>query len=501
MKLTLILKIVKTAIGMGCSFLIENLCCSIFKIEKNCTDYIAKKKFVRHIVYSWQLLAGMQAEGRRKRMAATNEKQEVGHSEKKKKIGLTTKIFIGLLGGLILGIVLNLWVPEGYVRDQLLIDGIFYVIGNGFIRLMKMLVIPLVFCSLVCGSASIGDTKSVGRVGGKTLLFYFVTTALAVSMAILIAVFIRPGEGLNLETIVEGEQTVVAQDTSVTDTILNIIPENPIRAMADGTMLQIILFAMLVGILLAKMGKRAGIVLKFMMQWNDLMMEMTNLVMALAPIGVFCMITRTFARIGFEAFLPLLKYMGSVVLGLAFQCFVVYMLLFFLFTRLNPLKFLKKFFPVMAFAFSTSASNATIPFNIEILEEKIGVSRKISSFTIPLGATINMDGTSIMQGIAVVFAAQAYGIHLGISGYLTVIATATLASIGTAGIPSVGLVTLSMVFTAVGLPVEAITLIMGVDRIIDMIRTAVNVTGDAVCTTIVAYQNKELNPEVFHDTF
>lgn len=432
-------------------------------------------------------------------MAAANEKQEVGDFEKKKKIGLTTKIFIGLLGGLVLGIVLNLWVPEGYVRDQLFIDGIFYVIGNGFIRLMKMLVIPLVFCSLVCGSASIGDTKSVGRVGGKTILFYFVTTALAVSMAILIAVLIRPGEGLNLETIVE-EQTVVVQDTSVTDTILNIIPENPIRAMADGTMLQIILFAMLVGILLARMGKRAGIVLKFMMQWNDLMMEMTSLVMALAPIGVFCMITRTFARIGFEAFLPLLKYMGSVVLGLAFQCFVVYMLLFFLFTRLNPLKFLKKFFPVMAFAFSTSASNATIPFNIEILEEKIGVSRKISSFTIPLGATINMDGTSIMQGIAVVFAAQAYGIHLGISGYLTVIATATLASIGTAGIPSVGLVTLSMVFTAVGLPVEAITLIMGVDRIIDMIRTAVNVTGDAVCTTIVAYQNRELNTEVFHDT-
>lgn len=432
-------------------------------------------------------------------MAAANEKQEVGDFEKKKKIGLTTKIFIGLLGGLVLGIVLNLWVPEGYVRDQLFIDGIFYVIGNGFIRLMKMLVIPLVFCSLVCGSASIGDTKSVGRVGGNTILFYFVTTALAVSMAILIAVLIRPGKGLNLETIVE-EQTVVVQDTSVTDTILNIIPENPIRAMADGTMLPIILFAMLVGILLAKMGKRAGVVLKFMMQWNDLMMEMTSLVMALAPIGVFCMITRTFARIGFEAFLPLLKYMGSVVLGLAFQCFVVYMLLFFVFTRLNPLKFLGKFFPVMAFAFSTSASNATIPFNIEILEEKIGVSRKISSFTIPLGATINMDGTSIMQGIAVVFAAQAYGIHLGISGYLTVIATATLASIGTAGIPSVGLVTLSMVFTAVGLPVEAITLIMGVDRIIDMIRTAVNVTGDAVCTTIVAYQNRELNTEVFHDT-
>jgi Na+/H+-dicarboxylate symporter len=228
------------------------------------------------------------------------------------------------------------------------------------------------------------------------------------------------------------------------------------------------------------------------------MMEMTLLVMKFAPIGVFCMISRTFANLGFNAFLPLLKYMGSVILGLIIQCVIVYMILLVVFTRLNPIKFLKKFFPVMAFAFSTSTSNATIPMNIDTLEEKVGVSRKISSFTIPLGATINMDGTSIMQGVAVIFAAQAYGINLGISGYLTVIATATLASIGTAGIPSVGLVTLSMVFSAVGLPVEAISLIMGVDRILDMMRTAVNITGDAVCTTIVAHQSGALDKEIFN---
>ena len=263
-------------------------------------------------------------------------------------------------------------------------------------------------------------------------------------------------------------------------------------------MLQIIVFALIVGILLAKMGERAELISNFLSQCNDLMMEMTNLVMQLAPIGVFCMIAKTFANLEFDAFVPLLKYMGSVVIGLGGQCFVVYMLLLLIFTRMNPFRFLKKFFPVMAFAFSTSTSNATIPLNIDTLEEKIGVSRKISSFTIPLGATINMDGTSIMQGVAVVFAAQAYGIELGVSGYLTVIATATLASIGTAGIPSVGLVTLSMVFTAVGLPVEAIMLIMGVDRILDMLRTAVNITGDAVCTTIVAHQNKELDREVFN---
>lgn len=427
--------------------------------------------------------------------------QEEGNRKKdrsdKKKIGLTTMIFIGLIGGLIVGVVLNLFVPHSGFRDAVLVDGIFYVVGNGFIRLMKMLVVPLVFCSLVCGSSAIGDTKSLGKVGGKTIVFYLLTTALAVTVAISVATVVKPGVGLDMSSIETGE-SAVAESVSVADTILNIIPENPIGALADGTMLQIILFALLIGVLLAKMGERAELIANLFNQCNELMMEMTNLVMSLAPIGVFCMIAKTFANLGFDAFVPLLKYMGSVLLGLLIQCLVVYMLLLVIFTRLNPIRFIKKFFPVMAFAFSTSTSNATIPMNIDTLEERIGVSRKISSFTIPLGATINMDGTSIMQGVAVVFAAQAYGMQLGPKGYLTVIATATLASIGTAGIPSVGLVTLSMVFTAVGLPVEAIMLIMGVDRILDMVRTAVNITGDAVCTTIVAHQNGDLDREVFN---
>ena len=423
--------------------------------------------------------------------------QEEGNSKEKKKMGLTTKIFIGLIGGLLLGVIMNLFVPHSSFRDAVLVDGIFYVIGNGFIRLMKMLVVPLVFCSLVCGSSAIGDTKSLGKVGGKTIVFYLLTTALAVTVAISVATVIRPGVGLDMSSIETGE-TAVAENVSVVDTILNIIPENPIGALADGTMLQIILFALLIGVLLAKMGERTELIANLFNQCNELMMEMTNLVMSLAPIGVFCMIAKTFANLGFDAFVPLLKYMGSVLVGLMIQCLVVYMVLLVIFTRLNPVKFIKKFFPVMAFAFSTSTSNATIPMNIDTLEERIGVSRKISSFTIPLGATINMDGTSIMQGVAVVFAAQAYGMQLGPKGYLTVIATATLASIGTAGIPSVGLVTLSMVFTAVGLPVEAIMLIMGVDRILDMIRTAVNITGDAVCTTIVAHQNGDLDRDVFN---
>ena len=416
---------------------------------------------------------------------------------KGKKIGLTSQIFIGLILGLIVGVVMNLWVPAGYVRDTVFINGIFYVVGTGFIRLMKMLVVPLVFCSLVCGSAAIGDTKSLGKVGGKTIGFYLVTTAIAVSVAILVASIIKPGIGLDMDSIVLGSG-VTETKTTIADTLLEIIPDNPVGALAKGTMLQIIFFALFVGVLIAKMGERAETVANFFAQFNDLMMEMTMAVMKLAPIGVFCMIAKTFSGLGFSAFVPLLKYMCSVTLGLVVQCFVVYLVLLVIFTRLNPFKFLKKFFPVMGFAFSTATSNATIPLSIETLDEKMGVSRKISSFTIPLGATINMDGTSIMQGVAVVFAAQAYGIELGIGGYLTVIATATLASIGTAGIPSVGLVTLSMVFTAVGIPVEAIMLIMGVDRILDMLRTAVNITGDAVCTTVVAFQNKDLDLEKYN---
>ncbi|MBP5272286.1 MAG: dicarboxylate/amino acid:cation symporter [Clostridia bacterium] len=429
----------------------------------------------------------------------TPELKEPKQKKERKKMGLTSKIFIGLIAGLVVGVIFNLFIPASYVRDTIFVEGIFYVIGQGFIRLMKMLVVPLVFCSLVTGSSSIGDTKTLGKVGGKTILFYLCTTALAVTVAIGVATVVRPGIGLDMSSIA-GSEVTVAEGTSAVDTILNIIPENPFASLAQGTMLQVILFALLVGILLAKMKEKGSIIANFLLQANDLMMEMTNLVMKFAPYGVFCMIARTFANLGFDAFVPLLKYMGSVTGGLAIQLLIVYMLMLFVFTRLNPFKFLKKFFPVIAFAFSTSTSNATIPLNIETLEEKMGVSRKVSSFTIPLGATVNMDGTSIMQGVAVVFAAQAYGIDLGVTGYLTVIATATLASIGTAGIPSVGLVTLSMVFASVGIPVEAIALIMGVDRILDMMRTAVNITGDATVTTIVAYQNRDLDKDVFNSS-
>jgi Na+/H+-dicarboxylate symporter len=422
--------------------------------------------------------------------------------KEKKKIGLTTKIFIALIAGAIIGVLINYLMPEGYVRDTILLDGVFYLFGQGFIRLMKMLVVPLVFCSLICGSMAIGDTKTLGKVGVKTIIFYLCTTALAVTIALSVASIINPGKGLDMSAIQKSDISSVtesAESVNLVNTLLNIIPDNPVSSLANADMLPIIFFALFVGIMLAKLGDKAAVVAQFFTQFNDIMMEMTMTIMKAAPVGVFCLIARTFGSLGFSAFAPMLKYMGGVTLALAVQCFVIYQVLLFIFTRLNPVKFIKKFFPVMEFAFSTATSNATIPLSIETLEKKVGVSRRISSFTIPLGATINMDGTSIMQGVAVVFVAQAYGIALTPTDYLTVIATATLASIGTAGVPSVGLITLAMVFDSVGLPVEGIALIMGIDRILDMLRTAVNITGDAVCTTIVSNMENALDRKVFND--
>ena len=416
----------------------------------------------------------------------------------KKKIGLSTQIFIALLIGALFGVVIHYWVPSSYIKDTVIVEGVLYVVGQGFIRLMQMLVVPLVFCSLICGSMAIGDTKTLGKVGVKTIGFYLVTTALAVCVALGSALLINPGRGLDMDAVQKGTVSSTTEATSLVDTLLNIIPKNPVQSMANGDMLPIIVFALFVGIMLAKLGTRGSVVANFFSQFNDVMMEMTMAIMKIAPIGVFCLIARTFATVGFSAFAPMLKYMGNVTLALATQCLVVYQILLFVFTRLNPFKFIKKFLPVMGFAFSTATSNATIPMSIDTLSKKMGVSKQISSFTIPLGATINMDGTSIMQGVAVVFIAQAYGIPLTMGNLATVVVTATLASIGTAGVPSVGLVTLAMVLNSVGLPTEGIALIMGIDRILDMIRTAVNITGDAVCTTIVCHQEGSLNREVFN---
>ena len=254
----------------------------------------------------------------------------MGETQKKekKKIGLTTKIFIALLAGAIFGIILCYAVPSGHIKDDIIVEGVLYVVGQGFIKLMKMLVVPLVFCSLVCGSMSIGDTKKLGTVGARTLIFYLATTALAVTVALSVGNLINPGVGLDMSTIKTNAASVeTMKATSLTDTLLNIIPDNPINSLASGEMLQIIVFALIIGVILAKLGERAETVANFFSQFNDIMMEMTMMIMSLAPIGVFCLISRTFANIGFSAFIPLAKYMIGVLLALAIQCFGVYQIL------------------------------------------------------------------------------------------------------------------------------------------------------------------------------
>ena len=402
----------------------------------------------------------------------------------RRDISQSKKIFIALIAGLIFGIVMHSFVPDSHFKNEILIEGVFYTIGQLFIRLMQMLVVPLVFFSIADGCRNLGDTETLGKVGVRIVIFYMFTTALAIMIALGLSSIIGPGKGMNMQI---GQQSfeVAKADISLKDTILDFIPTNPIGALAEGNMIQIIIFAVLVGLLIASMEDRLVSLGNIVTEMNDLMMGMTAWVMKLAPVGVFFLITRTFSNLGFDAILSMLSYMGSVLGSLVVQLFIVYMVLLVAFVRVNPFKFIKKYAPVMTFGFSTASSSATVPINIQTLED-MGVDRKISSFTIPLGATVNMDGTAIMQGVAVIFIANAYGITLSPTDFLTVILTATIASVGTAGIPSVGLVTLSMVLESVGLPVEGIAIIMGIDRILDMARTTINLSGDATGTIIVA---------------
>ena len=412
-----------------------------------------------------------------------------------KGISLGNWILIGMVLGLIVGLIVNFYITDPFIKDIVLMNNVFYLGGNLFIKLMKMLVVPLVFFSIVVGVASISDIRTIGSIGGTTILIYLLTTAVAVTVALAIGIVVQPGAGLHMAGIADTANVTANQ--TMTDTILNMVPDNPFSSLASGDMLPVIIFGLLIGIILAKLRDETEAFNKIFTEGNRIMMEMTSIVMKFAPIGVFCLMARTFGGLGLDGLLPLGKYFVCVLIGLAIQAFVVYPSLLVIFTRLNPVKFFRRFFPVMFFAFSSSTSNATIPLNLEKLSE-MGVSRDVSSFTIPLGATINMDGTAIMQGVAVMFAAQAYGIDLGTSALLTVIFTAVMASIGTAGVPSVGLVTLTMVFNSVGLPVQAIGVIFGIDHILDMFRTAVNVTGDAICTIIVSLRNKAMDVDVYN---
>ena len=413
---------------------------------------------------------------------------------------LSTKILVGMGAGIIVGLLFNALGgsdPTESVLITWIVENIFDVIGKIFVVSLKLLVVPLVFFSLVCGSASMGEDIKMGQVAIKTILLYLLTTAIAVSIALLVANIVDPGVGINTGTIDSFE---VKTAPSVKEVLIGIFPDNPFRAMVDGNMLQIIVFAILVGVAILKTGDPGKTVLRGCVLINEVIMKMVFMLINLAPYGVFCLLAKLFTREGFSAIVNLAIYFSTIVFVLSFHAAVIYSAILYILTGLNPLKLFKNMRPAMLFAFSTSSSNATIPVTLTTARNRLGADNSIASFTIPLGATVNMDGTAIMQGIATVFIAQAYGLELSMIQYVSVVATATLASIGTAGVPGVGLITLAMVLQQVGLPVEGIGLIIGVDRLLDMLRTVVNISGDGMVTTVVASSEKRLDRAVFNSS-
>ncbi len=586
----------------------------------------------------------------------------------KKKMTLTGKILLGLFLGFIFGLVLK-QLPEGNIKDTIILGGILKILGSGFTSAIKMMVVPLVFVSLICGTASMGDVKKLGRIGGKTMLFYLGTTAIAIITALFLGSVLKPGVGLDMSNMISGDkklgriggktmlfylgttaiaiitalflgsvlkpgvgldmsnmisgEVAIGESKSLVDIILNIIPTNPIQSLANGEMLQVIFFALLTGLALNMVGENAAPIKTIFESANEVCMKMVNIIMLFAPYGVFALVANTFATVGSDAIIVLLKYILIVLLGMIIHVTIVYGGLFKLFTKQSIKPFLKKFTRVAAVTFSTASSNASVPVSLEVMEElgvgkttrsftipmgatinmdgtaimqgvaalfiimlfapygvfalvantfatvgsdaiivllkyilivllgmiihvtivygglfklftkqsikpflkkftrvaavtfstassnasvpvslevmeELGVGKTTRSFTIPMGATINMDGTAIMQGVAALFIAQIYGVDLGINAMITIILTATLASIGTAGVPGVGMIMLSMVLTSVGLPLEGIGLIMGVERIIDMFRTTVNVMGDNIATLIIANSEKDLNVDDYN---
>ena len=334
----------------------------------------------------------------------------------------------------------------------------------------------------------------MGRIGLKTVALYLMTTAIAITLALTVANIINPGLGINMA---EGMTFQAKEAPPFTQVVLDIFPSNPVAAMAEGNMLQIIVFALLLGVALTRAGD-AGLALKASFdRWNEVIMQLVMMLMLAAPVGVFCLMVTLGAQLGFGAIVDLLAYFLCVLLVLALHFLITYPTLIKLLVRVSPVLFYQHMAPVMAFAFSTASSGATLPVTLETVKKRIGVRNEIASFVVPVGATINMDGTAIMQGVATVFIAQAFNVDIGLTGYLMVILTATMASIGTAAVPGVGLITLALVLTQVGLPVEGIALIIGVDRLLDMTRTVVNVVGDATVSSVVARSEGQFEDEIF----
>ena len=420
---------------------------------------------------------------------------------------LYTKILIGLAGGTTIGAVANVAGIEGMKNFLVELEPV----GTAFIRLITMIVIPLVIASLMVGTASLGDLRKLGRIGGKTVVYYFVTTALAVSVGLLLSNIVQPGNGVDpatrdqlaaqYEGEAQGQMQIAAEAPSLKEVVLNMIPRNPVQAAADFELLPLIFFSVIFGAAISLLPEsQRTTVVTFLEGINGASMIVIGWVMKLAPYAVFALIGSVVAQFGLDLLQSLLVYSITVIAGLAIHTYITLALLVRFVARLNLVAFYKRIFPVQVFGFSTSSSSATLPLTMSRAQSELGISKEVSSFVLPLGATINMDGTALYQAVAVMFIAQIYGIPLGLTAQITVVITATLASIGAAGVPSAGLITLIIVLQSVGLgdKVEAgIALILGVDRILDMLRTATNITGDMSCASFVARSEGEtLDPAV-----
>ena len=411
-------------------------------------------------------------------------------------MNLTVRILIGMAAGVVVGLAVQAFTSDDHWIQTVLVQDVFDAGGKVFLASLRLMVVPLVLVSLVCGSSSLVDGASMGRLGGKSIGLYLFTTAVAISLALGLALLISPGEGGSAGRAFE---YTPRPSPGLKETFLNIFPTNPVQAMADGKMLQIIVFALLLGTALGRSGDAGQRVRSLFVDLNGVLMRLIVMLISLAPFGVFFLMAKLFSEVGWRDIIELGKYFLTVILVLVIHASIVYPTLLMWLAKTNPLKFYQKMREPMLFAFSTSSSGATLPVTLRTVEKKLGVDNSIASFSVPLGATINMDGTAIMQGVATVFIAQYFHVDLVFTDYLMVILTATMASVGTAAVPGVGLIMLTMVLTQVGLPVEGIALIIGVDRLLDMTRTAVNVAGDAMVATTVAHSEKKLDRSVFDD--
>jgi Na+/H+-dicarboxylate symporter len=401
------------------------------------------------------------------------------------------------------GILLKLINDAGYLGEigQLVLIGFFTeglldIIGQIFIASLRLVIVPLVFFSLVCGVVSISSSSRIGTISLKTLSLYLLTTAIAISIALTFALLFQPGVGVDLALPTAFQST---EAPSLKEVLINIFPTNPVAAMAEGNMLQIIVFSLLFGIALKSLGSSGDALKTSFETINNVILSLVKMLIELAPYGIFALLFSLFAVQGFSMIGDLAKYFFLLVFVLIFHAFFTYGGLLYLLAQLNPLKFFMKVRSLAIFAFSTSSSSATMPITLDTVKNKLGVNSSIGSFTVPLGATINMDGTALYQGVCALFVAQAFGIDLSMADYATIVVTATLASIGTAGVPGAGLIMLSLILNTVGLPMEGIAIVAGIDRVLDMARTAVNVSGDLMVTTLIAKSEEQLDEDIYND--